>query len=97
MGGNRGTTTSHFSPRTDPPCNSGRPPPLDEEVIIPSVRDKLIITGHSLGGGIALLVAAMLRSTYVQTRCIALSPVGGLLDPVMQSSHHILYSRYEED
>ncbi len=97
MGGNRGRTTSPHSPsHTDPPCHSGLSP-LDKEAFIPSVRDKLIITGHSLGGGIALLVAAMLRNTYSQTRCIALSPVGGLLDPVIQSSHHILYSCYEKD
>ncbi len=60
--------------------------PLDEEgVITPSGKEKLIVTGHSLGGNIAVLVAAMLRSTYSQTRCISLSPVGGLLDPVTQS------------
>ncbi len=74
--------------------NSGQ---LDEEGIAPSVRDKLIVTGHSLGGCIAVLVAAMLRSTYSQTRCIALSPVGGLLDPVMQSCYHSVQQRRFDD
>ncbi len=74
--------------------NSG---PLDEEVIASTVRGKLIVTGHSLGGCIAALVAVMLRSTYSQTRCIALSPVGGLLDPVMQSCYHSVQQRRFDD
>ncbi len=63
-------------------ANSG---PLDDAPIVGD--KKLIVTGHSLGAGIAVLVTIMLQSTYSQARCIALSPLGGLLDPVIQSSN----------
>ncbi|KAJ3415740.1 E3 ubiquitin-protein ligase rbbp6 [Chytridiales sp. JEL 0842] len=39
----------------------------------------LVVTGHSLGGGVASLVAAMLREDYPMTCCYAYSPPGCLL------------------
>lgn len=40
----------------------------------------LRITGHSLGGSTGVLLTYMLRSTYPSTRCISISPLGGLLN-----------------
>jgi len=34
----------------------------------------LLVTGHSLGGGVALLLAMLLRRDYGQVRCIAYAP-----------------------
>lgn len=39
----------------------------------------LRIVGHSLGGGIGVILSLMLRQTYPNLRCIAYSPPGGLL------------------
>lgn len=40
----------------------------------------LRVTGHSLGGGTAVLLTYMLRRDYPSVRCIAISPMGGLLN-----------------
>ncbi|XP_070811129.1 diacylglycerol lipase-beta [Pituophis catenifer annectens] len=40
---------------------------------------KLVVAGHSLGGGIASILAIMLRNSYPNMRCYAFSPPGGLL------------------
>uniref|UniRef100_A0A2K6JRK4 Diacylglycerol lipase-beta n=3 Tax=Rhinopithecus TaxID=542827 RepID=A0A2K6JRK4_RHIBE len=39
---------------------------------------RLVIVGHSLGGGAAALLATMLRAAYPQVRCYAFSPPRGL-------------------
>ncbi|KAM9261645.1 diacylglycerol lipase-beta isoform 1-T1 [Cariama cristata] len=40
---------------------------------------KLVIVGHSLGGGTASVLAIMLRNSFPTLRCYAFSPPGGLL------------------
>ncbi|NWQ76546.1 DGLB lipase, partial [Columbina picui] len=40
---------------------------------------KLVIVGHSLGGGTASILAVMLRNSFPTLRCYAFSPPGGLL------------------
>lgn len=40
----------------------------------------LRITGHSLGGSTGVLLTYMLRRDYPSVRCIAISPMGGLLN-----------------
>nr|XP_054499639.1 diacylglycerol lipase-beta isoform X3 [Agelaius phoeniceus] len=40
---------------------------------------KLVIVGHSLGGGTASILAIMLRNSFPTLRCFAFSPPGGLL------------------
>ncbi|KAM6121959.1 diacylglycerol lipase-beta isoform 4-T4 [Phoenicopterus ruber ruber] len=40
---------------------------------------KLVIVGHSLGGGTASVLAVMLRNSFPTLRCYAFSPPGGLL------------------
>uniref|UniRef100_A0A8C5RYU9 Diacylglycerol lipase-beta n=1 Tax=Laticauda laticaudata TaxID=8630 RepID=A0A8C5RYU9_LATLA len=40
---------------------------------------KLVVAGHSLGGGIASILAIMLRNSFPNMRCYAFSPPGGLL------------------
>ncbi|NWJ03878.1 DGLB lipase, partial [Crypturellus undulatus] len=40
---------------------------------------KLVIVGHSLGGGTASILAIMLRNSFPTLKCYAFSPPGGLL------------------
>ncbi|XP_061456212.1 diacylglycerol lipase-beta isoform X1 [Rhineura floridana] len=40
---------------------------------------KLVVVGHSLGGGTASILAIMLKNTFPNLRCYAFSPPGGLL------------------
>ncbi|XP_063170981.1 diacylglycerol lipase-beta isoform X2 [Candoia aspera] len=40
---------------------------------------KLVVVGHSLGGGIASILAIMLRNSFPTLGCYAFSPPGGLL------------------
>uniref|UniRef100_A0A8C4JTZ9 sn-1-specific diacylglycerol lipase n=1 Tax=Dromaius novaehollandiae TaxID=8790 RepID=A0A8C4JTZ9_DRONO len=40
---------------------------------------KLVIVGHSLGGGTASILAVMLRNSFPTLKCYAFSPPGGLL------------------
>lgn len=40
----------------------------------------LRVTGHSLGGSTSILLTYMLRRDYPSVRCIAISPLGGLLN-----------------
>ncbi len=39
----------------------------------------LVITGHSLGAGAAVLLSILLKPSYPRVRCFAFSPPGGLL------------------
>ncbi|CAI5731694.1 unnamed protein product [Hyaloperonospora brassicae] len=41
----------------------------------------LVVTGHSLGAGTAVLLAVLLRSKYPQLRCFAYSPPGCTMSP----------------
>lgn len=41
---------------------------------------QLVVTGHSLGAGAAVILAFMLRRFYPNTKCYAFSPPGGLLN-----------------
>ena len=44
--------------------------------------DKIIVTGHSLGAGVASILALMLNVRFVEkVSCYAFSPPGGLLCP----------------
>lgn len=40
-----------------------------------------MVTGHSLGGGVAALLALRLRRLIPNTRCWAFAPPGGLISP----------------
>ncbi|XP_053220106.1 diacylglycerol lipase-beta isoform X1 [Podarcis raffonei] len=40
---------------------------------------KLVVVGHSLGGGTASILAIMLKNAFPNVRCYAFSPPGGLL------------------
>ncbi|XP_056433318.1 diacylglycerol lipase-beta-like [Gadus chalcogrammus] len=44
---------------------------------------KLVITGHSLGGGTASLLAVLLRHSFPNLQCYAFSPPGGLLSKAL--------------
>ncbi|GFN98243.1 Sn1-specific diacylglycerol lipase beta [Plakobranchus ocellatus] len=41
----------------------------------------LVVTGHSLGAGVAAILAILLRPNYPSLMCFAFSPPGGLLSP----------------
>ena len=43
----------------------------------------LLVTGHSLGAGTAVILACKLRRTYPDVRCIAYSPPGGLISKAL--------------
>ena len=40
---------------------------------------KLVITGHSLGAGVACVLGILLQPEYPKLHCYAYSPPGGLL------------------
>eukprot|EP00939_MAST-03C_sp_MAST-3C-sp1_P003971 g3971.t1 len=44
---------------------------------------RLVLVGHSLGAGIASLLAVLLRPTWPDLECIAFSPPGGLMSPAL--------------
>ncbi|CAL1616674.1 unnamed protein product [Knipowitschia caucasica] len=44
---------------------------------------KLVITGHSLGGGTAALLAVMLKNSYPTLKCYSFSPPGGLVSKAL--------------
>ncbi|XP_046888942.1 diacylglycerol lipase-beta [Hypomesus transpacificus] len=44
---------------------------------------KLVITGHSLGGGTASLLAILLRSSFPSVQCFSFSPPGGLMSKAL--------------
>lgn len=47
---------------------------------------RLVLTGHSLGGAVAALLAAALRPRYPSLRCWAVAPPGGTADPATAAS-----------
>ena len=49
---------------------------------------KLVITGHSLGGGVAAVLALLMYNDtkYRGLQCFAFSPPGGLMRSVFQPS-----------
>ncbi|NXK64140.1 DGLB lipase, partial [Sylvietta virens] len=54
---------------------------------------KLVIVGHSLGGGTASILAIMLRNSFPTLRCYAFSPPGGLLSKSLADySKHFIVS-----
>ncbi|XP_062382273.1 diacylglycerol lipase-beta [Sardina pilchardus] len=44
---------------------------------------RLVITGHSLGGGTAAILAVLLRNMYPTLQCYAFSPPGGLMSKAL--------------
>lgn len=44
-------------------------------------RADLVVTGHSLGAGVATILSILLKSRYPDLMCFAYSPPGGLLSP----------------
>jgi sn1-specific diacylglycerol lipase len=59
------------------------PPPKADSQWVAELPDctgyEILITGHSLGAGLATVVALLLRQTYPELKCIAYSPPGGML------------------
>ncbi|TRY67654.1 hypothetical protein TCAL_05860 [Tigriopus californicus] len=54
---------------------------------------QLVVTGHSLGAGTAVILAFMLRRFYPNTKCYAFSPPGGLLNEMAaKASEHFTIS-----
>uniref|UniRef100_A0A7R9YQW8 sn-1-specific diacylglycerol lipase n=1 Tax=Chlamydomonas euryale TaxID=1486919 RepID=A0A7R9YQW8_9CHLO len=47
---------------------------------------QLVVVGHSLGAGVAALLALHLRSVYPGTRCWAYAPPGGLMSPELSAA-----------
>ena len=68
-------------------------------IVMQTTGYKLLIIGHSLGAGVAALIAFLLREQYPQLYCYSFSPPGGLLrwaDIVSKPNHkyhtcHILW------
>jgi len=52
----------------------------------------LIVTGHSLGAGTAVLLSFLLKQKFCDLRCLAFSPPGGLLNEnSFQASGRLVY------
>ncbi|XP_076044730.1 diacylglycerol lipase-beta-like isoform X3 [Oratosquilla oratoria] len=49
-------------------------------------RYGLVVTGHSLGAGTAVVLSAMLRPQYPHLKCFAFSPPGGLVSQELASA-----------
>ena len=61
---------------------------LLEEAFRTNPNYQLLVTGHSLGAGTAVILALKLKSEYPNIKCIAFSPPGGLI-----SQHLAEYTR----
>ena len=48
-------------------------------VLVPVQDYGLVLVGHSLGAGVASLLAILLKKHYQNLHCYAYSPPGGLL------------------
>lgn len=61
-----------------------QPPPTERELSGPEAADrspyKLILTGHSLGAGIAVLLTCMLKAAFPSIRCYAFGTPGAVVD-----------------
>lgn len=67
--------------------NSRFPIPKALKLIREAIHKKgygLVVTGHSLGAGVACLVASELRSIRPHVKCIAFNPPGGLLNDTLR-------------
>ena len=40
---------------------------------------ELVVTGHSLGAGTAVIISILMKTVYKNVHCYAFSPPGGLL------------------
>lgn len=47
---------------------------------------QLILTGHSLGAGVASLASLLLRKRFIDIHCYAVSPPGGLMSPELANA-----------
>lgn len=47
---------------------------------------EIVVVGHSLGAGVAALLALSLKQRYPSTRCLAYAPPGALVDPLLADS-----------
>ena len=56
---------------------------LLEEAFRHNPNYQLLVTGHSLGAGTAVILALKMKSEYPSIRCIAYSPPGGLLSTAL--------------
>eukprot|EP01025_Chloroclados_australasicus_P041472 TRINITY_DN4390_c0_g7_i1.p1 TRINITY_DN4390_c0_g7~~TRINITY_DN4390_c0_g7_i1.p1 ORF type:complete len:838 (-),score=64.87 TRINITY_DN4390_c0_g7_i1:137-2650(-) len=67
---------------------------IEEQTLTISLKDiaanipdcsgwKLVLTGHSLGAGVASIMALKLKATYQDVMCWCFNPPGGLLSPQM--------------
>ncbi|XP_065334856.1 diacylglycerol lipase-beta-like isoform X2 [Cloeon dipterum] len=59
---------------------------LEQEHVLTEAFDsypdyELVLTGHSLGAGVAVMLGLMLKPTYPKLRCFAFAAPGGLLCP----------------
>eukprot|EP01039_Chlorochromonas_danica_P005092 gene5092-5596_t len=61
-----------------------QPPPPERELSGPEAADRspyrLILTGHSLGAGIAVLLTCMLKAAFSSIRCYAFGTPGAVVD-----------------
>lgn len=52
-----------------------------EDAFSRAEKADLVLTGHSLGAGVAALLAILLKPTYPNLKCFAFSPPGELISP----------------
>ena len=52
----------------------------------------LVVTGHSLGAGTAVILAFILRLRYSNVKCLAYGPPGGLLSPAASTVNKLTFT-----